>query len=367
MANFTGQLKPNKIFAAIFNMIISQQVFADNIKGTNSKLVDEARVDGGLYGDTKLYYSTDILNSYEWENDAEAAKLLNLYRPAAPKVQEVVVDVFRQIPLTVDNYLTKQAWATEGAFSQFNSVMIGWMRETKRVYDASTYNCYLGTTVSQAARNTIHVDQTVAPTLGQGIGEVIANLMVDLKDNTRDFNDYGFMRSLSEEDIKIVWNSKYISRIKKIDLPALFHNEGLVDKFAEDALPARFFGDVNEADVQTADGETIRSLVEIDLNTVDRTNSAYDPKKHLFPGDLIPAETVISDGTNIKIPSYSVNEDIICKVMTRDSVPFMSAFEIGTNFFNSKSLTENHYLTWGHNTLEYIKDKPFITVDLSQE
>jgi hypothetical protein len=40
----------------------------------------------------------------------------------------------------------------------------------------------------------------------------------------------------------------------------------------------------------------------------------------------------------------------------------MSAFEVGTSFFNPKSLTENHYLTFGHNTIEYLENYPFITV-----
>ena len=61
--NFNGQLASNEIFAALYNMIISQQVFADNIADTKSTLVDMARVDGGLYGDTKLYYATDVLKS----------------------------------------------------------------------------------------------------------------------------------------------------------------------------------------------------------------------------------------------------------------------------------------------------------------
>ena len=63
MANFTGQLRSNEIFAALYNMIISQQVFADNITDTFSELADRFRVDGSLYGDTKLYYSSDVLKS----------------------------------------------------------------------------------------------------------------------------------------------------------------------------------------------------------------------------------------------------------------------------------------------------------------
>ena len=123
MATFNGTLRSNEIFSALYNMIISQEVFADNIKG--SDLVDQARVDGGLYGDTKLYYSTDALASAAWGNDAEAANLLDIARPEAPKCQAIVLDTFRQISLTVDNYLSKRAWADEGSFSSFNSVMLG--------------------------------------------------------------------------------------------------------------------------------------------------------------------------------------------------------------------------------------------------
>ena len=55
-------LTANEIYNTLANMIISQQVFADNIS-KHQTLVDKARVDGGLYGDTKLYYATDVLKS----------------------------------------------------------------------------------------------------------------------------------------------------------------------------------------------------------------------------------------------------------------------------------------------------------------
>ena len=101
-------LTANEIYDTLANMIISQEVFADNL-GEHQTLVDKARVDGGLYGDTKLYYATDVLESHDWLNDAEAANLLALDRPADPEVQAITLDVFRQIRLTVDNYLTKRA------------------------------------------------------------------------------------------------------------------------------------------------------------------------------------------------------------------------------------------------------------------
>ena len=71
-------LTANEIYDTLANLIISQEVFADNL-GSHQTLVDKARVDGGLFGDTKLYYATDVLSSSAWGNDTEAENLLNQY------------------------------------------------------------------------------------------------------------------------------------------------------------------------------------------------------------------------------------------------------------------------------------------------
>ena len=55
-------LTANEIYDSLANFIISQEVFADNI-GKHQTLVDLGRVEGSLLGDTKLYYSTDVLYS----------------------------------------------------------------------------------------------------------------------------------------------------------------------------------------------------------------------------------------------------------------------------------------------------------------
>ena len=363
MPTFTGQLRSNEIFAALFNMIISQQVFSDNIYDTKSSLVDRARVDGSMYGDSKLYYSTDVLKSAPWGNDAEAANLLNLYRPEAPECQVIYIDQFRQICLTVDNYLSKRAWSTEGAFSEFNSVMLGWIRDTKKVYDSTLYNSFIGTAESEIGSQQITISVGVAPAttdktqteaynrlMAQAIAARVSDLFVELEDVSRDFNDYGNLRSFSSESLIAVWNSAVVNKINKMDLPMIFHDLG-IDKKGEYTLPARYFGTKNTAGGTTAaDNTTIRSLIETDYGAV-----------HVFPGDLLPNSTAYEANT-----TYTVDPSIAFKLMHKRSVPYMSAFEVGTSFFNPKSLTETHYLTYGHNTLEYLKNYPFITVRISQ-
>lgn len=373
---FNGQLNQNEIFAAIFNMIISQEVFGDNISDTKSTLVDMSRVDGSLYGDTKLYYSTDVLKSFEWTADAEAQNLLKLHRPEAPECQAITIDQFRMIPLTVDDYLTKRAFATEGAFSAFNSQIQAWIRDTKRIFDATLFNSFLGTHQAGLEDDGKGAKQNVQITLpgepdgvddynteaynrlvAQTIAEKMADLIVDLEDVSRDYNDYGNLRSYNINDLVFVWNSEWVNKIKKLDLPTIFNKEGLIDKFAEHTLPARYFGNVNTSGGTTSGTNiTIRSLIEKDYNAMDPDKPGYDASKHIFPGDLLPANTAYQANE-----TYSEDGTIVFKVYHKKSLPFMTAFETGTEFYNPRSLTSTHYLIWGYNDLEHLKNYPFVT------
>ena len=376
MPNFNGTLNQNEIFAAIYNMIISQQVFADNIYDTKATLSDMSRVDGTLYGDTKLYYATDVLKSIPWTNDAEAQNLLKLHRPEAPECQAITIDQFRMIAVTVDYYLSKRAFSNEGAFSAFNNQMLSWMRDTKKVYDSTLFNSFVGTHVAGLEDDGKGAGQNITITLptepdgvddhnteaynriiAQTIAQRMADLLVDLEDVSRDLNDYGNLRSYNSNDFRFVWNSEWVNMIKKLDVPMIFNKEGLLDKFAEHTLPARYFGNVNTSGGTTGGTNlTIRSLIEKDYNTVEPHQPGYDASKHIFPGDLLPINTAYEANE-----TYSQDNTIVFKVYHKDAIPFMTAFETGTEFFNPRALTETHYLIWGYNELEHLKNYPFIT------
>ena len=365
--NFTGVLNSNEVFAAIYNMIISQQVFADNIVHKNT-LVDRFKTDGTLYGDTKLFYATDVLKSAEWGKDLEAANLLKLYRPESPECQKVTIDQFRQICLTVDEYLTKRAWSTEDAFRSFNSVMLGWIGETKRIYENTYFNVYVGTTETNVGKQlqdiklsdyaSVADPEAKARLRSQAIARHLADLIVSLGDYSRDYNDYKNLRSFDASDFIIVGNSKYVNEITYMDLPTIFHKDGL--NFAEKVvmLPSRYFGEVGKVtgSAITADG-TQRSLKEQDV-----TVSGKPKPEHLFPGDVIPNGVTLANTEKILVPFYVEKSDIICKVIHKDAIPFMSAFETATDFFNPKALVETHYLTWGYSEPDYLMNYPFITI-----
>lgn len=356
MAIFNGQLRSNEIFAGLFNMIISQQVFADNF-ADNYRLVDKAKTEGSMYGDTKLYYSADALTTRDWGKDA-ATNILELERPKGPECQAIHLDIFKQIGLTVDNYLTKRAWTTEGAFTSFNSVMLSMIRETKKIHEGTLYNVFIGTTKAEGAKQ--NIEWAMSDVIGNAtgleaakleateIGRRLADLLVELKDYSRDYNDYGHIRSYSEGAIKVVWNSAVYNRIRKVDLPTIFHKEGIIDKFDEDVLPAKYFGQLKTIGGNTGSANT----------TLRARKEGVYGGKHCFSGDLLP--------NNYEYEAYEAYEEdnkIAFKIFIKYP-PFMSSFEVGTSFFNPKSLTETHWLTFGYNTLDYLKNYPFITVRL---
>lgn len=367
-------LTANEVYNTLANLIISQQVFADNLS-KHQTLVDKARVDGGLYGDTKLYYATDVLKSVEWgaakgreQEQAEAKNLLDLDRAEDPEVQAIKLDIFRQIRLTVDNYLTKRAFADEGTFASFNGVMLGWMQETKKVYDGTLYNVFIGTTETNIGKQIVNIDIAADQnSAGENIAKGMADLFTEMSDYTRDFNDYGYLRSYGDSEIKVIWNSKYFNQVKKIDLPSIFHDDALQSVFAGDVLPARYFGRavaasdkgadkvINASGVYDPTKGTLRSKIEKEVTI---SSTVY----HVFPGDELPAGSTVGASKNFEEAEvYVETEDVICKVVTK-LPPYMSSFETGSSFWNPRTLTESHFLTFGHNTLQYLKNYPFITV-----
>lgn len=351
MARFSGHLNTNEVIAALYNMIISIQTFADNIDGLDDSLVNKFRVDGGLYGDTKLYISTDALESHEWGNDAESLNLLALDRPPEPYTQAIDIDEFRQIRVSLDNYMTKRAFDSEGSFAQFNGVVKSWLGDTKKIYDTTRFNVFVGTTESAEGKQTVEL---TLPTVegdaeatnrleAQTIAQEVADLLVELKDVSRDYNDLGFIRAYKPSDLVLVWNSDFYNKITKLDLPTIFHKEGMFDGIKQEVLPAKYFGAINEN--ETAGGVNIYSLEEQTIGD-----------KHYFAGEAIKEGTVEAG------KSYTADGEVICKIMHKNSVPYMSSFEVGTSFFNPRSLTETNYLTFGRNSLEYLANYPFITV-----
>lgn len=386
-------LNQNKITAALFNMIISQQVFDSGVAST--ELADRFRVDGTLFGDTKLYHSFDIGSPEDWLDDEEAKNLLELNRNRSGKTQSITMGVYKIISVTTDQYLSKQAFMAEGTFAEYIGFLKSSLRKIKRVYDRSLINSTIGTLTPSTTRCDITVTTPNGATQeetnrleAQTLAQRVVVLKADLEDNNRDFNKLGYLRSYSADEFIAVWNVEQHSKITKLDLPTIFHKDIKVEGgFAEYDLPAKWFGSPASADLTLPSSApakvTSRVLVsgwyDVTETKVTLVSKPTNNTVFLWAGDPAPyKEQVYSDnvrGVSVTVSSttmgkeylYTVDDTIAFMLVHSSALPFMSGFETGTEFWNARSLTSNSYLIFGHNNLEFLEEYPRIRVKVVKE
>lgn len=382
-------LNQNIITAALFNMIISQQVFDNKVAST--ELADRFRVDGTLYGDTKLYHSFDIGSPEDWLNDEEASNLLALNRNKSGKTQTITMGVYKIISITTDQYLSKQAFMGEGTFAEYTSFLTGSLRKIKRVYDRSLINSKIGTLTPSTERCNVQITTPKGSTIeetnrleAQTIAAELCVLKADLEDNNRDFNALNYLRSYSSNELIAVWNVKKHAKLTKLDLPTIFHKDiNAGGGFTEYDLPEKWFGKPATSDLtlESSASETVVNRIAIsgwyDVvsgTEIELVQKPSDNAVFLWAGDAVPYKgqqytdyvrnkQVTVTATTLPQEYYYVVDDSIAFVLVHSSaLPFMSGFETGTEFWNARSLTNNHYLIFGHNNLEFLEEYPRIVV-----
>lgn len=385
-------LNQNTITSALFNMIISQQVFDSKV--ANTELADRFRVDGTLFGDTKLYHSFDIGSPEDWLNDDEAPNLLALNRNKSGKTQSITMGVYKMISITIDQYLSKQAFMAEGTFAEYTSFLTGSLRKIKRVYDRSLINNAIGTLDPSTERCDITITTPKGNTIeetnrleAQTIASELVVLKADLEDNNRDFNSLGYLRSYPADELIAVWNVKKHAKITKLDLPTIFHSDiNAMGGFKEYDLPEKWFGTKATEDLSLAADKPTEIKQRIlksgwySINgMIALLNKPSDDSVFLWAGDPVPyAGQVYTDYVrNIQVICtassiskeyyYNVDDTIAFMLVHSSALPFMSGFETGTEFWNGRSLTTNHYLIFGHNNLEYLEEYPRIRVRVVTE
>lgn len=386
---FNGRLNTNEFYNSIYNAARLYIIYADNLKGMDNKnLAEKYRADGGMYNDQSVFTDMDVIYSRIWDpNDT------NVLAPEAvvkPVQEKITVNQFRQIGIYTDEYLSKRAWMDPNTYDEFRSVVQKQSAETKRVYEQRLVDVFVGVEPSAAS-------QTITLTLptdtdaekqnrlqAQAIAKKIGDLFVDLKDTTTDFNVNGFIKSFDKGDIDVIWNADYYNKIRYVDLPTIFHKEDLLENGI--VLPSRYFGTRSTITGDAHADGTGKYRAEMEaFIPVDATGKYSDNGTnvvHVFPGDVLPNLTPISsEGTadyltkeftvnGVKrtiqyytdVRAYQVDPKIICKLVHKDAVKYMSSFETATEFWNPKNLTTNRYLTWAYAKPQLLNGYPFITL-----
>ena len=367
---FNGQLNSGIIYNSMYNAIIAiyqiKQHFTDSYS-----LVDRFRKEGSEYGDKLVYMTLDSIPVHDWTNDGEAANLLALDRNKKQHEEEIKLDVFKQIRLTTDAYMqTKQLWTSENGFSRFASLLLQTMENAKKVYEIKTFDVFAGTVkatgaaqsatwdLSEGGPNSTNDPEGAARWFGMKLAERLSNLMYNLRDVRRTWNDIGYEASYNMDEFQLVLPASVANQFKYVSMPTIFDN-GPLKSLLEDAyiLPDIYFGDV-----VTVTGTQIKA----DGTTHRFLHSQFLEDTFYNAGDLIPKDTVIASTTAIVVPAYKMpnadTTDVLLKLIHKEDCPYMSAYNVRSQFYNARSHTTNNYLTFAHNTLEHIGIFPLITI-----
>lgn len=367
---FNGQLNSGIIYNSMYNAIIAiyqiKQHFTDSYS-----LVDRFRKEGSEYGDQLVYMTLDSIPVYDWTNDNEAQNLLAVDRNKKQHEEKITLDVFKQIRLTTDAYMqTKQLWTSENGFSRFASLLLQTMENAKKVYEIKTFDVFVGTVKATGASQSATWDLTeggpnlatdpegAARWFGMKLAERLSNLMYDLRDVRRTWNDIEYEASYDMDEFQLLLPASVANQFKYISMPTIFDN-GPLKALLEDAyvLPDIYFGDpvtVTGTEIK-ANGTTHRFL-----------NSQFVGSTFYNAGDVIPKDTVIASTTAIVVPAYTMPDadttDVLLKLIHKEDCPYMSAYNVRSQFYNARSHTTNNYLTFAHNKLEHIGIFPLITI-----
>ena len=391
--NFDGSLNTNEFYNALYNAYRLFYVYADNLKGIDEfSLAEKYRTDGGMYEDQSVFTDMDVLYSRVWDpNDT------NVLAPEAvvePKQEKITVDKFRQIGLYTDEYLSKRAWMSPYQYDEFRSVVQKQVSETKKVYEQRLVDVFVGC-IEFAKSTNPKMNLTITlPTdtdtekqnrlQSMEIAKTIGDVLTEMADTTTNYNVNKFLKRFDESDIDIIWNANYYNKIRYVDLPTIFHKDELLKKGI--VRPARYFGNVNSSP-STADGTTTRSADEYFIPVASNGEyAAAGPNVvHVFPGDLLPKSTPVTlsnptyatltatvNGVSrtlsvcTKASCYVEDSNIICKLVHKNAIKYMSSFETGTEFFNPKNLTKNRYLTWAYAEPVALRGYPIVTIRAAQ-
>lgn len=379
MAIHSQRLNANTVYSSLFNFVRLVGVLGAKLKIDDSN-AQRYKLDGyGRYEDQLEWISCDVLTSKVF--DPTDTNVLATEQKITPAYKIITVDQVRQIGLTLPtDFLASQAFQNANYFDEIVSLAQSMIQKTRKLYDQRLVDTYIGTTVSTVGKQsqTVTLTGSSAQDDTLAIAEKVSNILFDMADTTRDYNDRQYMSAFGKEDVEILWNSKYFSKMMKVGLPVTYNKDGVLENGR--TLHARYFGTpittsnystysastpaagkpIDSDDGTYVPGSnnangTLRALAEMDI-TVSAVTT------HVFPGDELPAGAVVYSSGAVAIPCYIEDAKVICKIISKDAIKYVSSIETETSFVNGKNHSQNFWLTFMYANPDRLPEETFTTL-----
>ena len=365
-APFIRTMNANSIYGELTNLVNFFRLFDFEIVGNS--IVDKCKVDGFMYGDTRLFRSFDVDGTYQF-SQLGASGLLSEAWLENMSEQSITLDQQRQTTIMTAALMEKQAWDTDGAFSNFTTLLLDIINKNKRLFETGYVLTFLAT-MAPSATVTVDMTDLTVPTdaveleaynriFSQRSATALSDFYYEAKDNRRDLNGFGYIRSYDMSNAELVWNYKFINKFK-YDTTNVFHRDPLLDEFMKGTVVTSNY--ISNPDNIITEATTVAlpntyvSLIEVNS---DGTTTLPVPKgvNRIYPGNFLPVGFVAAKGE-----AYLPDNNCIGYIFFPEALPFMTGYEVKTSFEDADKMRKKDYITWAYNTLEYLEEFPFVKI-----
>lgn len=369
---FPGKLNANTNYQLLFNYYTFVGGINDQLSALDASNATKYKMDAGEYEDQKVWFYSDVLTTRPF--DPDDTNLLRPEQKATIMTQSMDIDQFRTIGLYIPTYfLTKQVFGSPAYFDQFQAGVESQIQKTRKLYDQRLVDTYIGVTITDKGlqKQTVALPKNDDPEKqaklrGQAIAKKVADINFRVADSSRDYNDIGFMEATSKDDLTLYWSSDFYTELRIPDSTGLYHDDRILP--SGEVLPSEYFGDINTASgTTTASNTTVRSMVEGWYATSGGRTAFYDSDlkipsgatniKHILPRDLLPNNVPYEANM-----TYTVNPKIICKIVGKDAIKYISAIETSRTFDNGLNCSRQMWLHFGYGGPDRLAIRPFITL-----
>lgn len=372
MADFNGTLNTNVWHDGLFNAYLLVRTLSDTL-ALDDSLAAMFRADADLYHDQFVYTDVDVLDVRNYDiNDTDVTKM---EQRGKIKQQTIAVTEAKQIGFTAGPWLAKAAWQDATSFSNFQSELDSMVSKTRKLYEQQMMEIYFGSMLeATSASQNVEIEMPTnqdpekqGRLQAQTFCYKLANIFDAVRHPSRSYNDNGFYHAYTPDQLGVIFNSDFKNKVLTIDLPTVYNNGDLRKVFDGKALVPEIWGKKTAASVTTTGtaNTTIRATDELDVTDTSKV------KHHVKPGELLPANVALENGcvasvdlagNKVLVPTATADSKILCKIYAKEGIKYLSAMETSTEFFNSKNLSKNRYLTFAYAKPVYLKGYPLITI-----
>lgn len=232
-------LAVNKFIATMTNLIAYSQ-YVDTLEtGTINRLIASSQDINVPNGDGKLVLAADIIDP----EDYSATSSLLESNPPTVKEQYIPVTNYKVIPLTVNKYLMRGAFAEESAMAGFIAYLYSIMERSRDVFLynelVKMYDAYAPTNAGQTV--TVSLIQTsglktaaeilAAKTENSNrMYEALINTLAEMGADSADFNDLSLTEVIDYKSLKFIGNSEFNTQMLVGTLATLLNSDKITEE-----------------------------------------------------------------------------------------------------------------------------------------